>query len=333
MLGEVEVFLMIVHTPSRRQALMLSFAAMTIVLTGCSGTSAPPPGRAEIPGGRIGYISYTPEGANYRVAEYTSRPDGSEKTLISESLVPQQEATRATKIKINSPGYADWPLSNIGYASPDGTREAVILGPNYTFDGREIPPGIYLVNPDATIDSDQPQPIFPIESPLVVGNPIYAVGGWNADNKILFSRLPSTFAPGGTVEWFSMDPDGSNMRSIARWSLPQPPPGSAGLRASGGEYGVLPVSDARTLVYIDGSHQIFSTPTTGGTPRPLTTEGFNFDLSLRTDGKALAFTGGSKVGEFKGSVYVMNLDGSGRTRVTQDPPGGFSRVVSYDAEL
>jgi hypothetical protein len=121
-------------------------------------------------------------------------------------------------------------------------------------------------------------------------------------------------------------------RRLRKKGLPLRPGNSDGKQDGRG----LLTPDYSHLIFTDVAGQIVKVSLVTGAVQQLTTEGINYNITLRVDGNAIAFNsyrGNASVNEdvwYDSSVYVMNMDGSGLTRVTQDPAGGFSVPDAFE---
>ncbi|MGC4047695.1 MAG: hypothetical protein QM758_28210 [Armatimonas sp.] len=216
--------------------------------------------------------------------------------------------------------------------SRDGSKVAVTL--NHRTDATKS--GLYVLNADGSTNMATTMPLaraVPQVGNSFTHNEIIAEG-WTPDGKVIFStsELVDNNTQVDFYEWFVMNPDGSGRQSLARWR----PLGFDNIGDIGG--GVLS-PDKTKLAYSTGEISIVSTA--GGTPQQLTNSdpGSNFQPTFNTDGTKICFISsrddrgnvpGGEGGSGRGTLYIMNADGTGQTRLidgfSTDRPEAFRKV-------
>jgi Tol biopolymer transport system component len=188
--------------------------------------------------------------------------------------------------------------------SPDGTRIAV---DRFEFSGDTGAEGIYVMNADGT-DLHQ---ILPLHLPPMSGHHIH----WSPDgSRIAFVRLDRSNS-GEESEWVQqlmvMDADGGNLRAL---TTPE----------DGQVHSFSWSPDGTQIVftkqYLASERKfgwdLYVMPAEGGPATRLTTDGHSLDPSWSPDGQQIAFVSYEGDAFRHRGVYVMNADGSGRTRLT-----------------
>lgn len=216
--------------------------------------------------------------------------------------------------------------------SGDGNKVAVTL--NHKTDSAKS--GLYVLNADGSTNLAAATPLataLPQTGGSFFKNDIVAEG-WTIDGKVIFST--SDNQDGDTrvdfYEWSVMNPDGSEKRSVARWS----PLAFDNITNIGG--GVLSPDKTR-LAYSTG--EIFIVNLAGGVPQQLTNSdpGSNFQPVFNIAGTKISFISsrdnrgnipGGEGGSGRGTIYIMNSDGTGQTRLidgfSTDRPEAFRKV-------
>jgi TolB protein len=188
--------------------------------------------------------------------------------------------------------------------SPDGTRIAV---DRFEFSGDTGTEGIYVMNADGT-DLHQ---ILALHLRPISGHELH----WSPDgSRIAFVRIDSSNS-GFESEWLQqlvvMDADGSNLRAL---TTPQDGQVRSFSWSPDGTQIVF------TKQYSASEHKfgwdLYALPADGGQATRLTTDGHSMDPSWSPNGRQIAFVSWEGGAFRHRALYLMNADGSGRTRLT-----------------